>query len=188
VAFDQVPAAGTDDERGHRVAQPVLLALGAGEVDPPLDGVGQVDLAADHVGPGRGVGVLEVGHEDPRARVQGVDQHLPLGRPGDLRAPVGERGRRRRDPPVRVLADSPGLGEKVQPPRAGRLGAALRAAVEQLPPPRLEAPVQVGEEGERLGGEHLVLALDGRTGHGGVGCHASPFPSAAGSCTFGVSW
>ena len=44
--------------------------------------------------PGRGVGVLEVGHEDVRAGVQGVDDHLPVGRAGDLDAPV-EQVRRR---------------------------------------------------------------------------------------------
>ena len=50
----------------------------------PLDRVAQVELALDHVVPGRRVGVLEVGHEPVGARVQRVDDHLAVGRPGDL--------------------------------------------------------------------------------------------------------
>ena len=64
-----------------------LLALL--EPDRPVDRLGEVPLPVDHVLPGRRVRVLEVGHEDLRARVERVDHHLPVGRAGDLDAPVG---------------------------------------------------------------------------------------------------
>ena len=67
-----------------------------------LDGVDQVRLADDTVLPGRRVGVLEVGHEDPGARVERVDHHLPVGRPGDLDSAVREVGRGRRHPQASI--------------------------------------------------------------------------------------
>ncbi len=66
VLLREVPATRPDDEDGRivteLVALPVLL-----ELDRPLDGVFQVDLALDDVAPGGRVRVLEVGHEDARA-------------------------------------------------------------------------------------------------------------------------
>ena len=86
------------------VVQAVGLALGRVEGERAADRVGERRLAADDVGPGRRQRVLEVGHEDAGARVEGVDHHLGLGRPGDLDPPVVEVGRRRGDGPV-GLAD-----------------------------------------------------------------------------------
>ena len=61
----------------------------------------EVLLAADDVLPRRRVRVLEVGHEDPRARVERVDDHLAVARgAGDLDAAVLEIGRNGRDAPV----------------------------------------------------------------------------------------
>ena len=78
------------------------------ERDRPLDRVRQVLLAVDDVRPRGRVRVLEVGHVDPRARVERVDHHLPVaGRPGDLDAAVLEVRRNRLDTPV-ALADRRG--------------------------------------------------------------------------------
>ena len=86
----------------------------AGSREAELAGpaVHQVDLALDHVGPGRRVGVLEVGHEHLGPAVQGVDDHLAVGRTGDLDAAVQQVGRDRRDLPVAV-AHGLGLGQEV---------------------------------------------------------------------------
>ena len=117
----------------------------------PAHGVAQVDLAADDVAPVRGVRVLEVGQPHLGAGVQRVDHHLALGRPGDLDPAVGEVGRRRRDLPV-AGADVGGLGQEVEPPGARDLGPALGAgACEQLVAGGGEAPVQLGDEVERVG-------------------------------------
>ncbi len=100
VALLQVPASRADEEHGDLVVQRVAL-LALLERDRPLDRVREVLLAADDVLPRRRVRILEVGHVDARARVERVDDHLPVaGRPGDLDAPVLEIGRCRRDPPV----------------------------------------------------------------------------------------
>ena len=53
------------EQHGVLLLEPVLLALLL-VLHLAADGVGQVDLAADHVVPGRRVGVLEVGHEAAR--------------------------------------------------------------------------------------------------------------------------
>ena len=127
-------------------ARRVALALRRGEVDPPVDGVAQVELALDHVLPERGVGVLEVGQPDPGAGVQRVDRHLAVGRSGDLGPPVDQPGRRLGDPPRLVLADVLGLGEEVEGAAGGELGVALLAQRQQLAPATVETTVQVGEE------------------------------------------
>ena len=97
-------------------------------------------MAADLVGPGGGVRVLEVGHEAARARVERVDHELAVGRAGDLDAAVEVVARRRGDLPV-ALADLARLGEEVErrrraparpparaAPRAARRGGAPKRA------------------------------------------------------------
>ena len=128
--LDQVPAARADEQHGHFVAQRVFLAVGAGIADRAPDRVAQVELPADHVGPGRRVGVLEVGHEHTGAGVQRVDDHLPIGRPGDLDAAVLEIGRDGRDLPVGG-ADGCGLGQEVGVLAGVKLGLALGATLQQ---------------------------------------------------------
>ncbi len=64
----------------------------------PRVGVAQVQLALHQVGPGRRVRVLEVGQVDLRAAVPGVDQHLGVGRAGDLDPAVVDVGRGARRP------------------------------------------------------------------------------------------
>ena len=124
VAFGQVPAARAHQQRRRILAQLVVAAVGAVVGDRALDRVAQVDVALDHVAPGRGVGVLEVGHEAVGARVQRVDDHLALGRAGDLDPALLQIGRSRGDLPV-ALADLGGVLEEVQRRRrrAARRGA-----------------------------------------------------------------
>ena len=84
VLFGQVPAARTHQQRGGLVVEAIDAAVRVVERDGALDGVDQVDLAFEHVLPGRRVGVLEVGHVHVGARVEGVDEHLAIGRAGQL--------------------------------------------------------------------------------------------------------
>ena len=67
VALLEVPAARADEQHGDLVAELVPL-LARVERDRPVERVRQVPLAVDAVLPGRRVRVLEVGHEDLRAR------------------------------------------------------------------------------------------------------------------------
>ena len=86
-------------------------------------------MTADDVQPGGRVGVLEVGHEAAGTRVQGVDDHLPVDRPGDLDAPVAEVMRRWLDLPL-ALADLAGLGQEVERGAAIELRLAFYPALE----------------------------------------------------------
>ena len=92
VALGQVQPARAHQQHGVLLLEAVLLALLL-VLHRAADGVGEVDLAVDHVGPGGRVRVLEVRHEPARARVERVDDHLARGRPGDLDAPVLQRRR-----------------------------------------------------------------------------------------------
>ena len=74
----------------------------------------------DEVVPGRRGRVLEVRHEDVRARVERVDDHLAVDRPGDLDAAIEEVGRAPGAQVQSPLADARRLGEEVE------LGGAVR--------------------------------------------------------------
>ena len=96
-------------------------------------------MAADHVLPGGGVGVLEVGHEPAGAGVQRVDDHLAVGGPGDLDPPVAQvrRGRGRPASRPRAPPGSRAGSPACSPAASARL--ALRAGVEQLAAAGIEA-------------------------------------------------
>ncbi len=163
VLFEEVPAARPDHDGRELLAEAVLLALRGSEVDAPLDGVEQGQLAADDVGPGRGGGVLEVGHPDLGAGVQGVDGHPSLGRAGDLDAAVGEAGRGRGDAPVRVLAEGAGGEREVERGAAGQVARAAVAFLEDLQAAVRERGVEPADELQGLGGQDLLVALTRRT-------------------------
>ncbi len=177
VLFDQVPAPGADHDGRQVLPEAVLLAVGRGEVDAPLDGVEQAELAADDVVPGGCGGVLEVRHPHAGTGVEGVDGHAPVGRPGDLDTAVGETGGRGRHPPVGVGAHgSRGDGE-VQ--RGSRDEAVPSPAplLEDLVAPVGEGRVEAADEAERLRGEDLLVAVarcreDPDPVRGGDGGHA----------------
>ena len=89
VALDEMKAARTDHQSGQRRLQRVALAgFGRHVRNRAPDGVHQVRLAADDVGPGRRGGVLEIGHEHLRAGIERVDDHLAVDRAGDFDAAV----------------------------------------------------------------------------------------------------
>ncbi len=123
-----------------------LVLLGAAiERNRPPHGVAEIELPFDAVRPGRGVRVFEVGHEDVRAGVERVDDHLPIDGAGDLDAAIEQVGRNRRDRPV-ALADLARLGEEI-----GKLAGIeprlpfLTRAKKPLAP-RIELLVQRGHE------------------------------------------
>ena len=106
--------------------------------------------------PGGGVGVFEIGHEDAGAGVEGVDDHLAVGRAGDLDAAIEQVGRGGRDFPGRIsdfggLRDEIGIGARIDAALAGAAG------FQQLAAARFEAPGQVRQEGQGLGRENAGL-------------------------------
>jgi len=84
----------------------------------------QVDLSGYDVFPCGGVGVLEIGHEDIGAGVEGVDHHLPVDRAGDLDPAVAQGfGGLRHGP--HAVADSGRLGEEPGPVAGVETGLTL---------------------------------------------------------------
>src|SRR6185436_14218113 len=99
--------------------------------------------------------VLEVRHEDVRARIERVDHHLPLDRPGDLDVALLQIGGRLGYLP-RARSHRDRLGEEVER-RAGReLAIPLVAPRQQLSTPCVESTVKLLDELERFFGEHLL--------------------------------
>ena len=88
VLLEEVPAARAHEQ--HRDLRIRRYCLPSGVLNPivRVDRVAQVDLAVDDVVPGRRERVLAVRHEHFRARVQRIDDHLAIGRTGDLDAPI----------------------------------------------------------------------------------------------------
>ncbi len=166
VALDQVPAARPDEQDRGLLLERVLLArLGGRERDRTADGVAEVVLPVDQVVPGGAVGVFEVRHEDARAGVERVDDHLAVGGPGDLDAAIEQVLGQRRNGPV-ASAHLGGLGEEVRTLAGVEPGLALATAREQLPDPRAERAREIGDEGERVMAQHSrVLRPDGSREH-----------------------
>ena len=151
VLLVEVPAARAHLQRRDLVVEPVASCAGRSlllERQRAPDRLADVDLALDLVGPERRVRILEVGHVRIRARVEGVDDHLRVDRPGDLDAAALQRRRHRRDLPV-AGADVGGLGEEVGTLAGVEPLGALVARREQLLAARVEVAVQPGDELER---------------------------------------
>ena len=138
-------------------AQLVLLALRGGEVDPALQRIGEVQLALDHVAPGRGGGVLHVREPHLGAGVQRVDGHLLVHRPGDFHAAVLQARGRGSDAPVRVVADGLGLAQEPRVLALGDLLAAFLPCLQQLPTAPCRGLVQLGNKRQRVRREDLAL-------------------------------
>ena len=162
MAFVHVPTARAHHQRGGLVAQRIALARRrVGEVDLSRPAVLEVRLALDQVGEDRRGRVLEIGHEHFGAGIQRVDDHLAIDRAGDLDAAVEKIRRDRGDLPV-ALADRAGLGQEIGQFAGVEALLPLGAQRQQFEPARVEAAMQLGEEGERVGAEDFVMARSRR--------------------------
>src|SRR5262245_24156120 len=114
VALDEMETPRADHQSGQRRFQLVPLAgFGRYIRNRAPDGVHQVRLAADDVGPARRSGVLEIGHVDLRTGIQRVDDHLAVDRAGDFDAAVLQVAGRGSDVPVGG-ADRSSLAQKIR--------------------------------------------------------------------------
>ena len=158
VALVEVPAARPDHQRRRVGLDRIeLAARRVGEVDAAVPQIEQVGLALDHVGESRRGRVLEIGHEHLGARVERVDDHLAVDRAGDLDPPVEEVGGDRRDLPA-AFADRARLDQEVGQLAGVEALLPLGAPGEQLLAARVEAAMQVGEEGEGRRAEDFIGA------------------------------
>ena len=146
--LQQMPAARTDEQRGGLLIQRVVLLAG-GKRDRPPHRIAQVELPIDVVRPRRRVRVFEVRHEDVRAAVERVDDHLPIDRTGDLDPPILQIVRNVRDGPF-ALANLVRLRQKVRKLAAIDARLASLARRQQLLAPRVESPMQSRHKRKRV--------------------------------------
>ncbi len=157
----QMPAARAHQQRRDLVVQLVGFSFGAFEGDGAADGVAEIHVAVEIVGPGGRVGVLEVGHEDAGAGVERVDDHLAVHRAGDLDAAVGQVLGDGRDGPF-LLADGCGFGEKIGQCAGVELLLADLAARQKFLAARFERDRELCKKLAGFARENLgVAALDG---------------------------
>ena len=108
------------------------------------------------------VGILEVGHVDVGAGVERVDEHLALGRPGQLYpAPLEVASRDRGDLPV-VVTDRLGAWQPARPLARVETLLTLVAGVEQQVARLAERALQTPDKRERGRREHLLRPVDPR--------------------------
>src|SRR5271165_692308 len=113
VVLEQMPPARPDDQDGWLGPDIVALArICFGEADLTKPVIHQIDLALDDILPCWGKRILEIGHEDARARIERVDDHFAGCRTCDLNAPVEQVLRDRRDFPI-ALPDVARAWQKV---------------------------------------------------------------------------
>src|ERR1700678_2776912 len=88
----QVPATRPHEKRGCFLVEPILLAFGTGEADGATYGIAQVHLAIDQVAPGGRGPILKISHENIRAGIEGVDDHLAIDWTSDFGSAVLQVG------------------------------------------------------------------------------------------------
>jgi hypothetical protein len=119
-----------NQRRQRPVGSELVILFAELEIDLSANGIVQVDLAIDHILPcGRArvcnhvsykfteplnkkklqLQTFEIRHVGPNIRVQGVDNHLPVGGTGDLYPSVHQPGRRVGSSPCGVVPDVLGL-------------------------------------------------------------------------------
>jgi hypothetical protein len=142
--------------------------------------VAQVQLALDQIAPGRRGCVLEIRHEHARAGIEGVDDHLAVGRTGDLDPAIAQVRRDFADLPVAVPY-VPRLGEEIGQRASVERPLALDPRCQQRLSPAVETAVELGDEAERVGRQNFAGAGDPRrrrhcrriSQHGIIHCMAS---------------
>ena len=153
-----MPAARPHEEHRGVVLQCVMPpALRIVEGDRAPYRVVEIALAIDQVVPARGCGVLEIGHEYVGAAIQRVDDHLAVGRPGDLDTSVAKIWRDRCGLPVGV-ADGLRLGQEIGFPAGIEPLLQFIPAGQEPPPFPAELALELDREGDRFRCQHLLGA------------------------------
>ena len=156
-ALDQVPASRPDEQRRDLVVQPVRAPSAVVCVSVPRTASRSAAWPPTTFVERRREGVLEIGHEHVRTRVERVDHHARLGRARDLHPAALEVGRGRGYTKI-------GLGRcPERRPLAGvERRLALDARREQRTPARRELALEALDQVERIGREDVVAERDGR--------------------------
>lgn len=102
---------------------------------------------------------LKVGHVCPDIRVQGIDNHLSVGRTSDLDSAVGKAGCWWCALPCIAVADVLSLREEVGKLAGVELGLAGFASLQQFLASLVECAVEKGQEDGSLLGDDLASLL-----------------------------
>ncbi len=137
----EMPSPWPHKQRGDLVAKLVHLARLGFEANRLADRVIGIDLPVKHVLPTRRVGVLKIGHKRRGARVESIDHHLALDRPGDFDPTIPQIGRWRGNPPL-GRAHVGGFWQKSGKHTLVDLSLAIGTTSEQLQPSLVEATME----------------------------------------------
>jgi hypothetical protein len=160
VLLVKVPASSTSDQGGKgTVCAELVLFVSLLEVDLTADSIIQVDLAGDHVRPGRGTRVLEIRHISPDIRIQSIDDHLAVRGTSNLHTTVNQTGSGRSTLPGVIFTNVLGLGEEVRQMALVNLGLAIDTALQEGFPGRVEGAVEDSEESAGFLGEDLAMLV-----------------------------
>jgi len=157
--FVEMPAARTHEQNGCFGIKGVVLAGGlVGKTQGPANSSHEIALPVDHVVPGGGGGIFEIGHERVGAGIERVDDHLGVDRAGDLDPPVQQIGWRRRNLPI-ALPDRESLCREAEGFLTGvELRLALRPRPQKGEPALAEFAVQHCQEIESRDRQDGILA------------------------------
>lgn len=113
-------------------------------------------VSTKFVSHGESLHTLKVGHVGPDIRVQGVDNHLPVGWSSNLNSAVDKTWRWRCGSPCVIVTDVLGLWQKVELAALVKLQLANLASLKKSLACGVEGAVEEGEEGGCILGEDLA--------------------------------
>src|SRR5260221_4748799 len=156
--FDQVPSPGPHKERCWIGPNLITLSLRTLVPNCSTDRVPQIVLAFNSDITGRRNRVLEVSYENVGSRVQRVDDHLAIDRPGNFHAAIAQVFGYRRNVPI-ALPDSSRLRQKVR--KLAVIDVLLHGSPprQQFLPPGLETSRKFRQEGAGFRGKNARLHL-----------------------------
>lgn len=151
----QMPSTWPHHQRRYRIGELVRLAFRTGERDGAIDRIAHIDLPVQEIGPGRRVGVFEIGHENVRAAIESVDHNLAIHRARNLDPAVRQGRRNRGNRPV-TGADLRSVRKEVRKVAGIDGGLPELALLEKVLPGGVEFLAQFLDELDRLRGQNFL--------------------------------
>src|SRR5215469_645346 len=164
-----MPTSRTYHQRCHSTIQFIALPLGTYEADRAFDSIPKIGLTLKVIHPGRRIGILKVSHEYICARVERVDNHLAIGRSGNLHAPVQQVMRDRCDLPI-ALTNICGIRKEIWHCASVNLSLANLPPLQDFTAPCFKLARQLCQKAARLRCEdqtfNVIAGSDGsHVGH-----------------------
>mmetsp|Transcript_34337 Transcript_34337/g.79416 ORF Transcript_34337/g.79416 Transcript_34337/m.79416 type:complete len:267 (+) Transcript_34337:1066-1866(+) len=158
MTFLQMPPPRPHHQHRQFSVRPRRIDLPVGPIrirDRSAHRIPQISLSLRQIAPGGRAGIFKIGHVSPCAGIEPVDDHLSIGRTGDLHPTVGEVGGGRGAGPGRVRADVQGFRRIRRETSAVKFESAGGPSEEEGEPTVVEFVAEVADEAEGVGGEHL---------------------------------